>query len=222
MKRPPSNGQHFWMGRFRSVGQACGWPTDGLDGRNRIKLVHDLLARAVLDHFRSRMAQIQGRAEQLDCGPQAQGRLGLHERAELGRRRFHRTGAQAHRHPPVRAEHVDGHRKGRDLAVHGGLLDQERPAAARLLHLAIRQLGDFQLGGDWRRDASQFTRLFERHQEIAKGVKCHIGRQISKIPPRRTPLFGNPAFAVRSRESPEEKCFFPGAKSVLGYTAQAN
>src|SRR5437899_11801983 len=31
MKRPPSNGQHFWMGRFKRVGQACGWPTDGGD-----------------------------------------------------------------------------------------------------------------------------------------------------------------------------------------------
>src|SRR5258706_11653952 len=32
MKRPPSSGQHFWIGRFNNVGQASRLPSSAFDG----------------------------------------------------------------------------------------------------------------------------------------------------------------------------------------------
>ena len=119
------------------------------------------------------MAQVHRLAEQLYRLAQRRGRLGFHERAKFGGGGIHGGCAERHRHALVGAERVDRDGKRRDDAVDGGLLDEQRFAAAGFLHLAVGELGDFQFGGDGLGDAEEFAGLVEPVNEIAEGIKGH-------------------------------------------------
>ena len=51
--------------------------------------------------------------------------------------------------------------KRRDRAVDGGLLEQQRLAAAGRFHFAVGELGDFQFGGDGLGNALEFAGAVE-------------------------------------------------------------
>ena len=74
----------------------------------------------------------------------------------------------------MRAERVDGHRKGRHLPVDRRLFDEQRLAAARRFHFAIGQCGDFQFSGDRLGDAFEFAGLIQRLHKLAKGIVGHV------------------------------------------------
>ena len=141
-----------------------------------------ILARAALHRLRFRVAQIQREREQLDGFLETGRRLGLHQRAEFVRDFVHGFRAHAHGHALVRAERVDGHGKRRDDAVDGGLLEQQRLAAAGRFHFAVGDLGDFQFGGDGLGNAFEFARAVERVDEIAEGIKSHTLLKLNRIP----------------------------------------
>jgi galactosylceramidase len=80
----------------------------------------------------------------------------------------HGIRAHAHGHALVRAQRVDGHGKRRDDAVDGGLLEQQRLAAAGRFHFAVGDLGDFEFGGDGLGNAFEFAR---RSRALTKSRK---------------------------------------------------
>ncbi len=69
--------------------------------------------------------------------------------------------------------------KGDDRAVDGGLLDEQRLAAAGRFHFAVGQFGDFQFGGDGLGDAFEFAGAVELLNEIAEGIKSHNSTRLA-------------------------------------------
>ena len=67
-----------------------------------------------------------------------------------------------------------------DDAIHRGLFDEQRLAAAGLFHFAIGEFGDLQFGGDRLSDAFEFTRFFELPHEVTEGFKCHSARRLAE------------------------------------------
>ena len=131
------------------------------------------------------MAQIQRLAEQFDGFAETGRRLGLHQRAEFGGDFVHGIRAQAHGHALVRTQRVDGQRERRDCAVDGGLLEQQRLAAAGRFHFAVGDLGDFEFGGDGLGNALEFAGAVERVDKIAEGIKSHTRARLTESRPRR-------------------------------------
>ena len=142
----------------------------------------DIFARTAFHGFRFRMAQIQREREQLDGFLETRRRFGLHQRAKLVRDFIHGFRAHAHGHALVRAERVDGHGKRRDDAIDGGLLEQQRLAAAGQFHFAVGNLGDLEFGGDGLGNAFEFARLVEGVDEIAEGIKSHTPAKLTENP----------------------------------------
>ena len=133
----------------------------------------DFLARAAADDLGFGVAQIQRLAKQFDGFLETRGRLGFHQRAKLAGDVRHGIGAHAHGHAPVRTQSVDGHGKGRNHAGDGGLLEEQRLAAAGRFHLAVGEFGDFEFGGHGLGDAFQLARAVKRVHKIAEGIKSH-------------------------------------------------
>jgi hypothetical protein len=69
--------------------------------------------------------------------------------------------------------------KRRDDAVDGGLLEEQRLAAAGLFHFAVGDLGDLQFGGDGLGDAFEFARLIQCVDEITERIESH-GRKLAE------------------------------------------
>ena len=158
--------------RRRMVHARRGWPGLGAGG-GRLETMYLFLAGPLLDGLGFGVAQVQRRAKQLDGLPKTGGWAGFHQRAQFGGNRFDRVGAQAQRHPALRAQGVHRQRDGRHHPVDQRFLDEQRLAAARTFHLAVGQFGDFQLRRQRLGNARQLARVFQRADKISKGIKGH-------------------------------------------------
>ena len=142
----------------------------------------DLLARAVFDEFRLGVAEVEGRAEELDGFLEAGWRSGLDQRAQFGGDVVHGRGAHADRDAFPGAHHVYGNREGRNLSIDRWLFDQQRLAAPGRFHLAIGQFGDFEFAGNGLCNAGQLTGPFELPHEFPEGFKCHRREILTERP----------------------------------------
>ena len=69
----------------------------------------------------------------------------------------------------------------RDDAVHGGLLEQQRLAAARRFHFAVGEFGDLQFGGYGLRNALEFAGAVECVDEVSEGIESHALRLTTEV-----------------------------------------
>ena len=146
-----------------------------------IKAMHDFLARPVLHEFRFRVAQIHGLTEQFHRLAQRSWRFGFHERAKFGGDFVHAVRAEAQGHAFVRTHRVDRDGKRRYDTIHRGFLDEQRLPTAGRFHFAVGEFGDFEFGGNGRRNFFQLTCALQRFQKITKGIESHAARLTKQV-----------------------------------------
>ncbi len=141
--------------------------------------MNHFFAGAAADFLGLGVAEIKSGAEELESFAEAGGGLGFDELVEFSSGVLNGVMAEDHRHPFLAAVGIDGQRDGTGLAVHRGLLEHQRLAAAGLFHLAVGKLGDFQLGGHGGTNAPQLALCFQLVYKITKRIKCHAGGRLA-------------------------------------------
>ena len=158
MKRPPSFGQHFRIGRsFREN------VTVGL-----LKTMDHFLARSLPGVFRTGVQQIESLLEEAPAFAKIRRRFRFQDELNFLSEVFNVFQLKRHRHSPVRSHGVDRYWKFRKLPVDQRFLKKQRLPATRRFHLAIGPIANEQVRLDWHRNAIQFASLFERIEELAK------------------------------------------------------
>ena len=127
------------------------------------------------------MAQIQGQRQEPQRLFHRSRRAGLHESTQFSGHVVHRSGIHAHGHALPGAERVDGHRERGNNTPDRGLLEEQRLATARFLHLTVGDLGDLQLRGDGMQNTDQLTRFFERLYPVPERFKRHAGLTVRPV-----------------------------------------
>ena len=135
--------------------------------------MNDFLARAVLHEFRFRVAQIERGAQQLHGFAKQVGGLAFisepSSAATSSTEFAPMLMAMRFQEPIV----LMATGNGTHLAVDGGLLDQQRLAAAGRLHFAVGEFGDFEFRGHRIPDTPQLTRAFQGLDKIPEARECH-------------------------------------------------
>ena len=147
MKRPPSCGQHFRIGKFV---------------QRKIVAADHFLARPVGHDLRKERAHLGQLRQHLQFADEPFGHAHFQKLGDARGDFIDRGHFERDLHPPHAGERVDQHRNARAL----GLFEQQRGAA--VLHAAVGELGDLELGIDFERDALQLVVLFERAHEVAQ------------------------------------------------------
>ena len=141
--------------------------------------MNHFLAGPVLHELGPGVAEIEREAEEFDGFFETGRRFRLHQRAEFGGGFVHGVCAEAHRHAFVRTHRVDRDGKRRHDSIHRRLLDEQRFATAGLLHFAIGEFGDLQLGGQRLGDSLEFASPVQRVDPLTEGIECHKMRSFA-------------------------------------------
>ena len=186
MKRPPSSGQHFWMGRFASVGQAS---------RQVLELFSQRAGRLARRLSSPRMSAAFGHGSVRVGGASKLCTTSLHgpsftsfglawrkssawpsslmaSRKLVGGLAFISEPSSAAASSTEFAPRLMAMRlcepivlmatgNGDTVPLTVGLLEEQRLAAAGRFHFAVGQFGDFEFGGDGLRDAFEFAGVVE-------------------------------------------------------------
>ena len=158
MYAPPSSGQHLMSGslsRFDLVAP----PDDFL--RRRVAAAHP----------RRKLPDLEQPRQHRQLGDESLGHFHLEQLGDARADLVERLDAERHRHAPHRAEEVDRDGKRRPRAVHQHrMLEQQRLAAARLLHHAVGDLAQLEIHRHRLRDAHELAGLLELRDEIGESV----------------------------------------------------
>src|ERR1700686_787536 len=135
--------------------------------------MHHFLTRPLLRMLRPRMEKMKSLLEKTPTLPQIRWRFRLENKLNLLREILNAVDFQRERHAPSRSHRINGERKRRRLSIDGRIFEKQRLPAARRFHLAVRPFRNEKIGVDWKGDARQFTRFFERVDKLPKGGVRH-------------------------------------------------
>ena len=114
------------------------------------------------------MQEVDTLAQKAPCGAEVGGRLRLENQLHLLGQLVNRVKAESQCHSTLRAHGVDSQWEARDNTIDRGLLEEQRFATARTLHLTVGHFCNLQFAGDWDGDALELPCAFERGYEFAK------------------------------------------------------
>ena len=170
MYAPPSSGQHFMSG---SLSRSTSSP--------RQTISCDAARRRA--HARRKLPDLEQPRQQRSLAMIPSGTFISSSSVMRTPIVVERLDAERHAHAAHRAEEVDRRRETPSASVHQDrLLEEQRLAAARLLHHAIGDLAQLEIERDRLPNANELTGLLELRDEFGESVDAHDGGQTRSAP----------------------------------------
>ena len=160
--RPPSSGQQVMIGQLVEVDLVAA-PDDFL-ARRRPAL-----------HARRELRDLQQPRQQRELAEQPFGHLEVEQLRDARAVLVEVLHAERERHALHRAEQVDRHRIRASASRRRstGMLEQQRLAAARLLHHAVGDLAELELDAHRLPDAHELADGVDRRDELGERIEAH-------------------------------------------------